>query len=55
MTILMIGTNGEITLDDHMLRHLGVGPGDNVKVHLLPNGYLSIVAAEKKSAAAVQA
>ncbi|MDR1386626.1 MAG: AbrB/MazE/SpoVT family DNA-binding domain-containing protein [Propionibacteriaceae bacterium] len=38
MTTLTVTAKGQITLKRELLRHLGVGPGDQVEVDLLPHG-----------------
>jgi len=38
MTTLTITADGQVTLPSDVLRHLGVGPGDQIDVQLLPDG-----------------
>lgn len=42
MPTLTVTTKGQITLRQNLLKHLGVAPGQQVEVHKLPNGTLTI-------------
>jgi antitoxin PrlF len=42
MPTLTVTTKGKITLQQDLLKHLGVAPGQQVKVHKLPGGALTI-------------
>jgi aspartate 1-decarboxylase len=44
MSTLMITPEGQITLDEDVLQHLGVQPGEQVVVNKLPNGRIEIKA-----------
>ena len=44
MTTLTITSKGQVTLKQEVLRHLEVGPGDQVEVDLLPKGQVVISA-----------
>ena len=52
MTTLTVTAKGQVTLRKEVLRHLGVGPGQKVKVELLPSGRVEIRAA--KSAGSIE-
>jgi antitoxin PrlF len=41
-TTLTITAKGQVTLRKEILRHLGVGPGDEVVVDLLPAGRVTL-------------
>lgn len=43
MSTLTVTAKGQITLRQDLLKHLGVAPGQQVEVHKLPNGTLTIV------------
>jgi antitoxin component of MazEF toxin-antitoxin module len=47
MTILTITAKSRITLNQNLLRHLNVAPGQKVEVNKLPDGRLIIQPAEK--------
>lgn len=47
MTTLTITAKGQVTLRKELLRHLGVGPGDQVNVDIRPDGQLAFRAAPK--------
>ena len=42
MSTLTITAKGQITLRQDLLKHLGVAPGQQVEVHKLPDGTLTI-------------
>ncbi len=42
MSTLTVTAKGQITLRQDLLKHLGVAPGQQVEVHKLPNGTLTI-------------
>lgn len=42
MPTLTVTTKGQITLRQNLLKHLGVTPGQQVEVHKLPDGTLTI-------------
>jgi len=42
MSTLTVTAKGQITLRQDLLKHLGVAPGQQVKVHKLPDGTLTI-------------
>ncbi len=42
MPTLTVTAKGQITLQQDLLEHLGVAPGQQVKVHKLPDGTLTI-------------
>ncbi|MCL2736317.1 MAG: AbrB/MazE/SpoVT family DNA-binding domain-containing protein [Propionibacteriaceae bacterium] len=46
MTTLTVTSKGQITLKKEILRHLGVKPGDQLMVHMLPEGELKVEAAK---------
>ncbi len=41
-TTLTVTAKGQVTLRKEVLQHLGVGPGQQVEVDLLPNGRIEI-------------
>lgn len=45
MTTLTITAKGQLTLKKDILRHIGVEPGQQVDVDILPNGRVSLCAA----------
>lgn len=45
MTTLTITAKGQVTLKKDVLRHLGVEPGTQVEVQLLPQGRVEVRAA----------
>lgn len=47
MTILTVTAKGQVTLRKGLLRHLGVGPGDQIEVNTRPDGRLDVGAARK--------
>jgi len=48
MTILLtVSENGEVTLGEDLLRHLGVRPGEQIEVDTLPNGRIELRVARK--------
>ena len=46
MIRLTVTAKGQITLRKDLLRHLGVGPGQKVEVHELPDGRIELRAAQ---------
>lgn len=42
MSTLTVTAKGQITLRQDLLKHLGVAPGQQVEVHKLPDGTLTI-------------
>ena len=38
MTMLTVNLQGELTLPEDLLRHMGARPGSKIAVHKLPNG-----------------
>lgn len=38
MTVLTVTARGQITFRKDVLKHLGIQPGDKIRVDLLPNG-----------------
>lgn len=40
--MIEVGTGGELTLSPEVLEHLGVGPGEPVKLFMLPGGMVRI-------------
>jgi antitoxin PrlF len=49
MSILTITAKGQVTLRKEVLVHLGVGPGDQIVVEVLPGGRISVAAAAKNT------
>jgi len=47
-TSLKVTSRGQVTLKKEVLAHLGVGPGDQVEVELLPQGRMVVEAAQPK-------
>ncbi len=47
-TTLTITSKGQVTLRQDLLKHLGIGPGQQIEVDKLPNGMINIRAAGKK-------
>jgi len=48
MPTLTITARGQITLKKEILRHMGIAPGENVEVDLLPGGKVALRAARPK-------
>lgn len=44
MTELTLTSGGRVTLTQDLLEHLGVGPGDQLDLELLPNGQVALTA-----------
>ena len=40
-----VKSNGQVTLDPGMLKRLGVKPGDEINVEILPDGLMTVKAA----------
>lgn len=38
MTVLTVTARGQVTFRKDVLKHLGIQPGDKIRVDLLPNG-----------------
>ena len=38
MTILTVTARGQVTFRKDVLKHLGIGPGDKIRLELLPDG-----------------
>jgi antitoxin PrlF len=49
MTILTVTAEGQVTLDKDVLKHLGIAPGDQVAVDLLPGGRARMRPAKAKT------
>lgn len=47
MATLTVTAKGQVTLRKELLRHLGIGPGDQIEVDTRPNGRLDISATRK--------
>jgi antitoxin PrlF len=45
-TTLTVTAKGQVTLRKEILRHLGIGPGQQVAVEMLPSGRLELRAAK---------
>ena len=52
MTRLTITAKGQVTLKQELLKHLGVGPGEKVEVHKLPDGRVMVRAAAQEGSIA---
>lgn len=50
MNILTVTDEGEITLTPDVLRHLGVHPGERLRIHPLSDGRIEIRAADVSAA-----
>jgi antitoxin component of MazEF toxin-antitoxin module len=48
MTTLQVSAKGQLTLEQDLLRQLGISSGDKVEAEALPNGGLMIRAARRK-------
>lgn len=46
----LISATGEVTLGQALLRHLGVAPGEKIKIEKLPDGSIVIKAASERGA-----
>ncbi len=46
MATLTIAANGQVTLRRELLRHHGVGPGEQIEVRTLPGGRIEVCAAQ---------
>ncbi len=42
MTVLTVTAQGQVSLSKDMLRHLGIRPGEKIKVDMLPNGVVAL-------------
>ena len=38
MTVLTVTARGQVTFRKHVLKHLGIRPGDKIRLELLPDG-----------------
>ena len=47
MSTLKVTAKGQVTLRKDVLKHLGVGPGDQVDVDVLPGGRIEVRAARR--------
>jgi AbrB family looped-hinge helix DNA binding protein len=47
MSTLKVTAKGQVTLRKDVLKHLGVSPGDQVAVDLLPGGRIEVRAAKR--------
>ena len=47
MSTLKVTAKGQVTLRKDILKHLGVGPGEQVAVDLLPGGRIEVRAAKR--------
>ncbi|MDQ0463876.1 bifunctional DNA-binding transcriptional regulator/antitoxin component of YhaV-PrlF toxin-antitoxin module [Caulobacter ginsengisoli] len=45
MSKLTVTAKGQVTFRKDLLQHLGVGPGEKLEVHKLPDGRLEVQAA----------
>lgn len=45
MITLTVTAKGQVTLTKELLQHLGVGPGEKIKVQALPGGRIEVEAA----------
>ena len=52
MTRLTITAKGQVTLKQELLKHLGVGPGEKVEAHKLPDGRIMVRAVAPESSIA---
>ena len=43
MWTLIVGSRGRITLPKDLLKHLGVGPGDEIEFELLPDAQAALM------------
>jgi AbrB family looped-hinge helix DNA binding protein len=47
MSTLKVTAKGQVTLRKDVLKHLGVSPGDQVAVEVLPGGRIEVSAAKR--------
>lgn len=52
MTTLTVTARGQVTLRKDILQHLGVAPGDQIDVDLLPNAQAELRAARRRGSVA---
>jgi len=52
MTTLTITAKGQVTLKQDLLKHLGVGPGEQIEADKLPDGRIVVRAAAQEGAIA---
>ena len=48
MGLLKITAKGQVTLRKDLLNHIGLGPGDQIEAHKLPNGVVEVRAARPR-------
>jgi len=48
MVKLKVTSKGQVTLKKEVLNHLGIKPGDEMEIDLLPQGRVAIYAVERK-------
>lgn len=48
MTVLTVTARGQVTFRKDVLKHLGIQPGDKIRVDLLPNGRAELKADQGK-------
>lgn len=48
MTILSVTTRGQVTFRKDVLQHLGIRPGDKIRLELLPDGRAELKADQPK-------
>ncbi len=49
MTTLTVTARGQVTFRKDVLRHLGIGPGDKIRLDLLPDGRAELKAERPQS------
>jgi bifunctional DNA-binding transcriptional regulator/antitoxin component of YhaV-PrlF toxin-antitoxin module len=47
MTTLKITAKGQVTFKQVLLKHLGVGPGQNIEVEMIPDGRILVSAVQQ--------
>lgn len=55
MTVLTLTSRGQLTLNMSLQQHLGVRPGDQIEVAVMPNGRLEISAFPKRTRGGLEA
>lgn len=55
MTVLTLTSRGQLTLNKALQRHLGVYPGDQIEVTVMPNGKLEISAFPQRTRGGLEA
>ncbi len=48
MTVLTVTARGQVTFRKDVLKHLGIEPGDKIRLNLLPNGRAELKADQGK-------